>query len=867
MNISDLNEMQQQAVRHTEGPLLIIAGAGSGKTKVLTYRIAYLIEECGVEPYNILAITFTNKAAGEMKERVTAITPEGGHVWVSTFHSMCVRILRRFAEGLGYTRDFAIYDTDDCKSIMKDLFKKNNINTKYYQERGVLGAISSAKDELKSPRDMQLDAQGDFRLKTIADLYDKYQAELKANNAMDFDDLIFNTVQLFRQDPVALETYADRFHYIMVDEYQDTNTSQFQLVSLLAGKWRNLCVVGDDDQSIYKFRGANIENILSFERVFEGAEVIKLEQNYRSTSMILDAANSVIKNNGRRKGKKLWTGNEEGEKVSLLMFDNAYQEGEGIAAHIAQLSRNGFSYDDFAVLYRTNAQSRILEEKLLMESIPYRIYGGVNFYQRREIKDILAYLKVIVNPVDGQSLRRIINVPRRGIGQTSIDRVQAYADRERISFYEALRAGKDIPDIGAASKKLEGFLELIEGFRQTARTASVSELAESIIEETGYMDFISAGLSADEIADKQDNIDELFSKISDFELNFKAEENTGNPEEYASTGSAYPSGQASLALLKAFLEDVSLVADTESGETVGEKVSLMTLHAAKGLEFPVVFMAGMEDGLFPGYMAVSMAGEDETEMEEERRLCYVGITRAGKKLYMTFARERLVRGERHTSRISRFVDEIDSRLVDKVNHSLVGDDFGFGNADAEPVTIKQEPEKRTWIRGGFAPKNKAKFDFLNMGGVRKTPTAAPARKFPVIGGGTAKTGSGVQDSDSDDSDRSQELPYGEGYNSNSSPGMQKAGTKNMPGTPGFGKDFKAEFAAGNIKPGSGTDEGSYTKPASSKFAVGDRVNNERFGDGTVMNVEDKGRDNLLTVQFDESGIKKMFEGFIVLTKI
>ena len=860
MNISDLNEMQQQAVRHTEGPLLIIAGAGSGKTRVLTYRIAYLIEECGVDPYNILAITFTNKAAGEMKERVKAITPTGDHVWVSTFHSMCVRILRRFAEGLGYTRDFAIYDTDDCKSIMKNLFKKNNINTKYYQERGVMGAISSAKDELKSPREIQLDAQGDFRLKTIADLYDQYQAELKANNAMDFDDLIFNTVQLFRQDPVALETYADRFHYIMVDEYQDTNTSQFQLVSLLAGKWRNLCVVGDDDQSIYKFRGANIENILSFERVFEGAEVIKLEQNYRSTSMILDAANSVIKNNGRRKGKKLWTGNEEGEKVSLLMFDNAYQEGEGIASHIAQLNRDGFSYDDFAVLYRTNAQSRILEEKLLMESIPYRIYGGINFYQRREIKDILAYLKVIVNPVDGQSLRRIINVPKRGIGQTSIDRVQAYADRERISFYDALRAGKDIPDIGAASKKLEGFLELIEGFRQTARTSSVSELAESIIEETGYMDHISSGLSTDEIADKQDNIDELFSKISDFEINYKAEENSGDSEGYASTGFA------SLALLKAFLEDVSLVADTESGESMGEKVSLMTLHAAKGLEFPVVFMAGMEDGLFPGYAAVSMACEDESEMEEERRLCYVGITRAEKKLFMTFARERMVRGERHTSRISRFVDEINSCLLDKVNHSLVGDNFGFGNADAEPVDVNREPqEKRTWIRGGFAPKNKAKFDFLNMGGVRKTPTAAPARKFPVVGGGTAKTASVMQDRDDDDSKRQQILPDGEVFNSDSSSDIRKAEIKNMPGSPGFGKDFNAEFAAGNINKGTG--EGSYTKPASSKFAVGDRVNNERFGDGTVTNVEDKGRDNLLTVEFDESGVKKMFEGFIVLKKI
>ena len=835
MNISELNEMQQEAVRHTDGPLLIIAGAGSGKTRVLTYRIAYLVEECGVAPYNILAITFTNKAAGEMKERVADITPDGYQVWVSTFHSMCVRILRRFAESLGFTRDFAIYDTDDCKSVMKELFKKNNVNTQYFKERNVLAAISSAKDELKTPEDMRREAESDFRLKTIADLYAQYQDTLRSNNAMDFDDLIFKTVTLFKTDKMALETYADRFHYIMVDEYQDTNTSQFQLVKLLAEKWNNICVVGDDDQSIYKFRGANIENILNFEKAFPGAKVVKLEQNYRSTGMILDAANSVIKNNDRRKGKSLWTGNEEGEKVSVLLFDNAYQEGEGIAANITGLIREGYSCSDFAILYRTNAQSRIIEEKLLHANVPYRIYGGVNFYQRREIKDILAYLKVLVNPADGQSLKRIINVPRRGIGQTSIDRVQTFADREGISFYKALRYGKDIPDIGTAYKKTDAFLELMESFKEAAAAESIEDLVQLILDETNYMDFISTGLSTDEIADKQDNIDELFSKITDFESGYREEDNNDD----------------SLAALKAFLEEVSLVADTESGDGEGARVSLMTLHSAKGLEFPVVFMAGMEDGLFPSYMAISIMDNDKSELEEERRLCYVGITRAEKKLFMTFARERMVRGERHTSRVSRFIDEISPVLIERKNHSYVGDDFGFeGSADTSSDTelkelVFNEPKQGTTPRGRgeFVPKNKAKFDFLSMGGLKKTPSVKPAGNAPGFG----------KDFTKEFGDSSKR------YASDTSENMQTE-------TAGLEKEHSGNSGI-QKKQAEGLETGSYVKPASSKFTVGDRVSNERFGDGTITGIEDKGRDNLLTVEFDEVGVKKMFEGFINLRKI
>ena len=820
MNIQELNDMQQEAVRQTDGPLLVIAGAGSGKTRVLTYRIAYLIEELGVDPYNILAITFTNKAAGEMKERVADITPTGSHVWVSTFHSMCVRILRRFAESIGFSRDFAIYDPDDCKAVMKELFKRNNINTQYYKEKSVLNAISKAKDEMRTPDDMMRAAESDFKLKTIAMLYSQYQAELKHNNAMDFDDLIFKTVELFTEDAAALETYADRFHYIMVDEYQDTNTSQFRLVSLLAGKWQNLCVVGDDDQSIYKFRGANIENILSFERVFSGARVIKLEQNYRSTSKILDAANSVIRNNGQRKAKALWTGNEEGENISLLMYDNAYQEGQGIIESIESLIRDGYSCNDIAVLYRTNAQSRILEEKLLINNIPYRIYGGINFYQRREIKDILSYLKVLINPADGQALKRIINTPKRAIGPTTVERVQAFADREGITFWDALNVGKDIPDIGNAYKKTDEFIALIDSFRKMAESESIETLTQYIIDEVDYMSYISAGLSSEEIADKQENIDELFSKIADFESYYV---NAESPE-----GETH-NEKGGIEALQAFLEEISLVADNESGNAGGESVSLMTLHSAKGLEFPVVFMAGMEDGLFPSYMSLSVMDEDKSEIEEERRLCYVGITRAQKKLFLTFARERLIRGDRHTSTVSRFVKEIEPGLLDRVNNSLMGDDFGFKDTGAGSATatggegMKSEQAPRKLSR--FTPKNKAKFDFLNMG--KSTRPSVIEKKAQEKKADKEKTAAS----------------FGKSVPEGISP-----------------EGLKKEIIAG-------AEAGSYVKPESSKFAVGDRVSNERFGEGTVTQIEDKGRDRLLTVEFDDMGTKKMFEGFINLQKI
>ena len=833
MNLSDLNEMQQKAVRHTDGPLLIIAGAGSGKTRVLTYRIAYLIEEKGVDPYNILAITFTNKAANEMKERAASITETGDRVWVSTFHSMCVRMLRRFAENIGYTRDFTIYDPDDCKSVMKELFKKHNVDTRYYKEKGVLGSISKAKDAMKSPRDIMIEAEGDFRKKIVAQLYEDYQKELRRNNAMDFDDLIYNTVELFKSDDDALEVYADRFRYIMVDEYQDTNTSQFLLVSLLARKWNNLCVVGDDDQSIYKFRGADIENILNFESVFSGAEVIKLEQNYRSTKTILEAANAVIKNNSQRKNKTLWTGNDPGEPISLMMFDNGFQEAEGVASVIRSLEHDGYAYNDMAILYRTNAQSRLLEEKLVVSNIPYRIYGGINFYQRREIKDILAYLKVVVNDSDGQSVKRIINVPKRGIGQTTVDRVQLYADENRITFWEALLESEGIEKIGTAHRKIKTFTDLIFELREMSGTASLEELTDALLEKTGYMDYLAEGSSREEIQDRQENIDELINKMVDFE------ENEPSGEGEISSGSR----------LGAFLEEVSLVADA-GREGLTDTVSLMTLHSAKGLEFPVVFMTGMEDGLFPGYMSVSNMASDPSDMEEERRLCYVGITRAMTKLYMCYARERMVRGERHTNAISRFVKEIPEMYLDKQNRSLYGDDFGISSGDDyETGDCNKDPSNTEEPKpSGYRPRNRSKFDYRKLSEMTKAAYASVGKRSSSQGA----------------SDQSKPS-FGRLF----SAGKAKEITTDEPVSevsegkkPSFGKtvtlDELRNMSAEDFKNG---------QSESAPYTVGERVENERFGQGTVTAVEDMGRDWLVTVDFDEVGVKKMFAGFIILKKL
>ena len=641
MSIYDtLNAEQREAVFHTEGPLLILAGAGSGKTRVLTHRIAYLIEEKGINPWNILAITFTNKAAGEMRERVDDIVGFGSEsIWVSTFHSTCVRILRRHIDRLGYDNNFTIYDSDDQKTLMKDVCKLLQIDTKTYRERTILSAISSAKDEMITPEEYELNAYGDFSKKKIAEAYKEYERQLKANNALDFDDLLVKTVQLFQTQPEILEYYQERFRYIMVDEYQDTNTVQFKLISLLAAKYKNLCVVGDDDQSIYKFRGANIQNILSFEKEFEDTKVIKLEQNYRSTSTILDAANAVIKNNVGRKAKSLWTENGEGEKIQFRQFDTAYDEAEYIVGDIRERVDNGkAAYCDHAVLYRTNAQSRLFEEKMITANIPYKIVGGVNFYARKEIKDLLAYLKTIDNGKDDLAVRRIINVPKRGIGLTTVNRITEAAQQRGISFYEALCSADLVPGLGRSISKLESFAAMIEYFRKEAEHLSITELMKEILTETGYVEELKAE-GEEEAEVRLQNIDEFLNKIAAYEESCEEE----------------------LPTLSGFLEEVALVADIDSLDEESDYVVLMTLHSAKGLEFPYVYLAGMEDGIFPSYMTIT--ADDPTEIEEERRLCYVGITRAKKELAMTCARRRMIRGETQYNKMSRFLKEVPPQLL------------------------------------------------------------------------------------------------------------------------------------------------------------------------------------------------------------
>ena len=766
MSIYDtLNEPQREAVLHTDGPLLILAGAGSGKTRVLTHRIAYLIDEQGVNPWNILAITFTNKAAEEMRQRVDSLVSFGAEsIWVSTFHSMCVRILRRFIDRLGYENRFTIYDTDDQKTLMKEVCRKVDIDTKVIRERSLLSAISSAKNEMIMPEEFELNAGGDFGQKKIAKAYREYEAQLKANNALDFDDLLVKTVQLLETQPDVLEYYQERFRYIMVDEYQDTNTVQFRLVSLLAGKYKNLCVVGDDDQSIYKFRGANIRNILDFEHEFPDARVIKLEQNYRSTGNILNAANGVISNNKGRKEKTLWTDNGEGEKVHLRQFDTAYDEAEFIAEDIKREVRNGAAYNDNAVLYRTNAQSRLFEEKFIAMNIPYKIVGGINFYARREIKDLLAYLKTVDNGRDDLAVRRIINVPKRGIGLTTINRIQESAAERGIGFYEALMAPEMIPGIGRSASKLESFAALIEYFKGRSEQESITDLLSEIIEKTGYVESLESEDKLDAEARKE-NIDELLNKAAAYE------EDCQDRDEQAT--------------LSGFLEEVALVADIDSLDENQDYVVLMTLHSAKGLEFPHVYLAGMEDGLFPSYMTIT--SDDNEDLEEERRLCYVGITRAERELTLTCARRRMVRGETQYNKLSRFIKEIPVELIET------------GSRKIEDKT--EIPVQNTYSHAKQA--------------FRAQPFAT---QFGSYGSGTAG-------------------------------GTGKAAGKQSFSALQKGSQLTAE------------------KGGKLSYGVGDRVRHVKFGEGTVLDIQEGGRDYEVTVEFDGAGVRKMFAMFAKLVKV
>lgn len=813
-----LNAVQQEAVYHTEGPVLILAGAGSGKTRVLTHRIAWLIGEQDVNPWNILAITFTNKAAGEMRERVDEIVGYGSeNVWVSTFHSTCVRILRRFIDKIGYDRSFTIYDTDDQKSVIKEVCKKLNIDTKMIKERSIMSAISSAKDELLTADELELRAYGDLSRKRMAQAYREYQSILHKNNALDFDDLIMKTVELFKTQPDVLDYYQNRFRYIMVDEYQDTNTAQFKFVSLLAAKYRNLCVVGDDDQSIYKFRGANIYNILNFEKEYPDAKVIKLEQNYRSTKNILAAANEVIHNNSGRKDKSLWTANEAGDKVTFEQYDSEYEEAAGVVDHIYTLTKDGQAkYSDCAILYRTNAQSRVLEEKFVLQGIPYRIIGGQNFYARKEIKDLLCYLKTIDNGRDDLAVRRIINIPKRGIGATTLTKVDAYAVSQGLSFFEALCQADQIPTLGKAASKIQGFVNMIQVFRAQADYMPISGLFSQILEETGYIRELEAE-KTEEAMGRIENIDELMNKIVAYE------ESHEEPN------------------LSEFLEEVSLVADIDNLDETNEKVVLMTLHSAKGLEFPYVFMTGMEDGLFPSYM--SIVSDDAMEIEEERRLCYVGITRAMKHLTLTCAKSRMVHGNTQYNRVSRFVREIPSRLLDG---SALPDPFGG-------------------IRSGASDYGSAMY---RSGGMDRG--GAMYRSGGMDRGGTVYHSGGMDRGMAADRSQNNGSAAGSGTRTSKLDELLKS-QKIFKGSDIFDKKKTSSSTAlygGKMTVNASQKlEMSKNKSAGLSYGEGDRVRHMKFGEGTVVKIFNNGEDYEITVNFDKAGVKKMRASFAKLTRI
>lgn len=782
--LDTLNKEQRQAASTVEGPLLVIAGAGSGKTRVLTHRIAYLIEEMGVMPWNILAITFTNKAAGEMRERVDKLVGEGaGQVWVSTFHSACVRILRCHIDRIGYENNFTIYDGDDQKTVMKAVMKRLDLDPKMYKERALLSAVSSAKDELIGVSQYELEAAGDY-LKTIyAKAYREYQETLRANNALDFDDIIVKTVELFQSCPEVLDSYQERFQYIMVDEYQDTNTAQFELVGLLAKKYRNLCVVGDDDQSIYKFRGANIRNILDFEEHFPEAVTIKLEQNYRSTKPILDAANAVIGNNTRRKPKALWTARKEGEKARLRQFDSAYEEAEYIAEDVARrVKKQNARYKDCAVLYRTNAQARLLEERMIMEGVPYNVVGGTNFYSRMEIKDILAYLKTIESGRDEVAVRRILNVPRRGIGNATLEKLEDYARMRGIGLYEAMERADEIMSLGKASVKIRPFVALISQLRKERAGQSIAELIQKVVEKIGYAEYLQ-DYDEENGEDRMSNVDELVTKAVIY---------TQSHEE--------PS-------LTEFLEEVALVAEIDNVDSDDDRVLLMTLHSAKGLEFPNVYLAGMEDGLFPGYLSIN--SEDPSDLEEERRLAYVGITRAMNELTLTCAKMRMIRGETQYNGVSRFVGEIPAELL-----------------DSSGAALKRRAERQKAEDGFWDNRDQS----LSFGKGRQTEGSAGAA-------------------------------------SQAPQGYRPKAIVRPRATAKADKPYIAQ-GIGSLNQLAGISKGvPHQAPADLAYGVGDRVLHVKYGEGSVLQIEREPRDYKVTVNFDKAGQKIMYASFAKLKRL
>ncbi|WP_036606374.1 ATP-dependent helicase [Oribacterium sp. P6A1] len=826
-----LNKEQCDAVRHTEGPLLVLAGAGSGKTRVLTHRIAYLIENCDVQPWNILAITFTNKAAGEMRDRVDKIVGvRAREVWVSTFHSMCVRMLRRHIERIGYTSNFSIYDTDDQKTVMRQVFKELNIDNQKIKDRAVLSAISKAKNEGMSPEDFGKQISGgDFTEKKIAECYTLYEKKLHQNDALDFDDLLLKTVELLDTEPEVLQYYQERFRYILVDEYQDTNDIQFNLIHKLAGKYKNICVVGDDDQSIYKFRGANLENILSFEKSFPGARVIKLEQNYRSTEKILDCANAVIANNKGRKQKRLWTDKKGGADVTFQEFDSANDEAYAVVREVKNTPR---AYHDQAILYRTNAQSRLMEEQCIKMNIPYQIIGGVNFYQRREIKDVLAYMKVIANAADNVAFERIINVPKRGIGDATLEKLRVFAAANTtpehvVTMYEAATKAELIGISGKAGKKLLEFTEMVENWKYRLRIAgyldqnamdeesfSIQKLIESIRDDTGYGTEIKAEGTI-EAETRFQNIEEIINKAADYQAH--AEE----PK------------------LSEFLEEVSLVADIDRKDDNTDLLTLMTLHGAKGLEFPKVYLVGMSDGLFPGYRSM----EDHEDLEEERRLCYVGITRAEEELVMTSARSRMVNGNFERMKPSMFINEIPDEMCRKSFINRYGEDempfadafgSGYGHGSSYGSGSCGDYRKNRRESQKYNELDEYRFGSDSFGN--------------TIGGRGNRSSGGFGSS-------------GFGANSYGLSGMGSTGYLNRSTGAGTPKKTSGSGIPKNL-----VSQG-VQKLSSLDYKEGDTVSHIKFGRGKVLSVTDGKKDFEVTVEFEKAGQKKMLASFAKLKKV
>ncbi len=883
MSIYDtLNKEQREACCHTQGPVLILAGAGSGKTRVITHRIAYLMEECGVNPWNILAITFTNKAAGEMRERVDHLIGFGSEsIWISTFHSMCVRILRRHIDAMGMDPGFTIYDSDDQKTLIRQICRRMNIDTKQLKERTIIGAISQAKNELiPAFRYQELHGTSNFLEQRIGEVYAEYEKELRSNNALDFDDLLMKTVELFQAREDVLRSYQERFRYICVDEYQDTNKAQFEIVRLLAAGSRNLCVVGDDDQSIYKFRGADIRNILDFEKVYPDAYVVRLEQNYRSTQNILDAANAVIAHNYSRKDKRLWTDQGEGSRIHFREFAGGNDEASFIAADIKRNLRENrhLSYKDFAILYRTNAQSRLLEDRLVLESIPYNIVGGHNFYDRMEIRDILGYLRTIDNGRDDISTQRILNVPKRGIGKTTIDKATAIAHDNGISLFSVLERAEEFPELARARAKVKIFTDLIQELRSYAQGHSVADLIKKIVDESEYEDYLE-DYDEETAEDRSENIGELVSKAAAYEEEAEIHEDSDGPS------------------LSGFLEEVSLVAEIDQLGENDDRVLLMTLHSAKGLEFPHVYLAGMEDGMFPSYQSIQ--SDDPGTMEEERRLAYVGITRAKDDLTITSARSRMINGEFKYNAVSRFVMEIPEKLLDE-NPRRGGFSSWDEDDDNEDFTEYNSYYGSRNARTSYSLKGDAA---QNRGSVSRDSVSR----------GSASRGSDSRNSVSRGANSGGGQYQGQAGYVGTNPGFGKTwdpaafrnGTGKNPGgrsalgvtgtsgvaartvdsrtdsrtNPGTGRSLArssdGRLRATYVKPHTSSEKKPYLTgktgldslhkgaPTAGKpdYSVGDRVEHIKYGQGTVQSMEETPRDYKVSVAFDSGETRTMYAAF------